>query len=82
MDDKYKREDVDRFMFVIRYYYLICDAAHNKNNTVNVNINANGVTESSMTKNHEDEEFIETVVSNILFAEEHVLGCPRCSHQS
>jgi hypothetical protein len=31
MDEKYKREDIEKYMFMIRYYYLFADSAKNKN---------------------------------------------------
>jgi hypothetical protein len=32
MDEKYKREDIEKYMFMIRYYYLFADGAQKKNN--------------------------------------------------
>jgi len=54
MDDKYKREDIEKFMFVVRYYYLMCDSIV-KNRGKN---GSNGVGK----ENEDEDEFIETVV--------------------
>lgn len=48
MDEKYKKEDVDKFMFLIRYYYLMCDGVEKK-------ISKEG------KKDGETEDFVEAV---------------------
>lgn len=55
MDDKYKREDIEKFMFVVRYYYLMCDS-------IARNRGKNGVNNVGKENNEDEEEFIETVV--------------------
>jgi hypothetical protein len=30
LDDKYKREDIERFALMVRYYYLMAEARANK----------------------------------------------------
>lgn len=60
MDDKYKREDIEKFMFVVRYYYLMCDSIV-KNRGKN---GSNGVGK----ENEDEDEFIETVKSMCLSA--------------
>lgn len=62
MDEKYKKEDVDKFMFLIRYYYLMCDGVEKK-------ISKEG------KKDGETEDFVEAVVNfSFIYRKGCVLG--------